>query len=521
MTSSLRFFACATLAFLSCAGAGFSQESASGGSEVAKTSRFRIVIEEPEVTSSEDVKRLEQKLDQLIEKQGGAPAPTAPVAAAEKTPAAAPAATPAAGVPAEELTALNDAIKLVQDNSSYVWAMIAAVLVFNMQAGFAMLEIGFCRAKNCINVLMKSYLDFCVVSIVYLFVGFSFHFGDSWKGIIGLSDFWLSDFGADHKIWVFWFFQVGFAAVACTIASGAIAERTKYLGYLVYATVFMVIVYPLTGHWAWGGAGASWGIGGGKGWLEAMGFIDFAGSSVVHCCGGAAALAGIMVVGPRTGKFGKDGAVRLIAGHNIPIAALGALLLWFGWFGFNAGSTLIANSNIGRIAVNTLIAPSSGALLAMVSMWFIQGRPDVGIAINGSLGGAVGITASCANVSPASALIIGAVAGILTTVATIGLERARLDDVCGAVPVHLANGIWGTLCVALFDEHKFDISRLGVQALGTVSISLTSFVLCYITFKIISVTVGLRATDAEQEDGLDFSQHAANAYPDFNTSEQL
>lgn len=251
-----------------------------------------------------------------------------------------------------------------------------------------------------------------------------------------------------------------------------------------------------------------------------MGFIDFAGSTVVHACGGACALAGVLVIGPRHGRFAKDGSPRLIAGHNIPLAALGVFILWFGWFGFNAGSTLIGNASIGRIAVNTTIAPAAAALSAMISMWFVQGRPDVGITLNGSLGGAVGVTACCANISPASALVVGLIAGIITTVATIALERLQIDDAVGAVPVHLFNGLWGTICVALFDQAGFDAHKLGVQALGTVSIAATAFVLCFGIFKLVDALVGLRATDTEQIDGLDSAEHAANAYPDFHTTEQ-
>ena len=406
---------------------------------------------------------------------------------------------------------------------TWAWVLMAGVLVFNMQCGFVMLELGMCRAKNSINVMMKGYLDFCIGAIVYLFVGFGIHFGQSWNGIFGTTGFWLSGtHDGQNPMWVFWFFQVGFATVACTIASGAMAERTKFVGYITYAAVFMVIVYPLTGHWAWGDAGGAWNIGGAKGWLETFNipFIDFAGSSVVHACGGACALAGIIVVGPRHGRFAPDGTPRILSGHNIPLATLGALLLWFGWFGFNAGSTLEANANIGRIAANTLLCPAAGAITAMLSMWLMQGKPDIGITMNGSLGGAVAITAGCANVSPASAVVIGLIAGLVTTYATVILERLKLDDVAGAVPVHLVNGWWGTIAVALFHDEGFKIERLGVQTLGTFAISITSFVLCYAIFKIIDMTIGLRASDTQQIDGLDFAEHAASAYPDFQTSEQ-
>ncbi len=432
----------------------------------------------------------------------------------------APAATSAPTPEAAPSAAVKADIDAVQSNVNYVWMVLAGALVFVMQAGFAMVELGFSRAKNSINIIMKNFLDFSISAIVFMFLGFGLMFGKSIGGWIGTDSFWLSSQPGDSPLWCFWFFQVVFAGTACTIVSGAMAERTKFVGYLIYAALLAAIVYPVTGHWAWGSFGGAYGVGGEKGWLEALGFIDFAGSTVVHGVGGACALAGILVVGARHGRFGKDGTPRLIAGHNIPLAALGVFLLWFGWFGFNAGSTLIANAGIGRIAVNTTIAPAAAALSAMISMWFVQGRPDVGITLNGALGGAVGITACCANLTPASAFIVGIVAGILTTVATIALERVKLDDAVGAIPVHLVNGWWGTLSVALFHEKGFDPKLLGVQALGTFSITATAFVICFAIFKTVDLVIGLRASEHEQIDGLDFSEHAANAYPDFQTTEQ-
>ncbi len=464
--------------------------------------------------------RVTGRLDGILEKLSQhekaletlATAPPAPALAA--TPAAPASVAPlAAAVPAGALEAL-------QSNINYVWIVITAAMVFFMQAGFVMLEIGACRAKNTINIVMKSFLDFCICAIVFLFIGFGLMFGSSWRGLFGMDGFWLSTFGADHPVWVFWFFQLGFAGVSCTILSGAVAERTKFMGYLLYCALFTIFIYPVVGHWAWGSFGGSFGIGGEKGWLEAIGFVDYAGSSVVHACGGACSLAGILAVGPRVGRFGKDGTPRLIAGHNIPLVALGVLLLWFGWFGFNAGSSLSGSGVIGRLVVNTTISPAAAGLAAMVAMWFIQGRADVSIAMNGALGGAVAITACCGNVTPAAAVIIGLLGGIITTVATIALDRLRIDDAVGAVPVHLACGWWGTLCVALFDEKGFSIERLGIQALGTFSISLYAFIACSIIFAFIKLIVPTRATEEEQINGLDFSEHAANAYPDFQTTEQ-
>jgi len=467
--------------------------------------------------SAQENSKIEAKLDTIIQKLDTNQGTLNEVAKAVKNEAP-PAAESAPAAPAD--AALKADIETVQLNLNLVWMIVTGALVFVMQAGFAMVELGFARAKNSINIIMKNFLDFCISAIVFMFLGFGLMFGTSAGGWIGSDSFWLSSHGADDKLWAFWFFQVVFAGTACTIVSGAMAERTKFVGYLVYAALLAAIVYPIGGHWAWGSFGGAFGVGGEKGWLEAMGFVDFAGSTVVHGCGGACALAGILVVGARHGRFAKDGTPRLIAGHNIPLAAFGVFILWFGWFGFNAGSTLLGNGTIGRIAVNTTIAPAAAALSAMLSMWFVQGRPDVGITLNGSLGGAVGVTACCANISPASAFIVGLIAGIITTVATIALERMKIDDAVGAVPVHLANGWWGTLCVALFNQDGFDVHKLGVQALGTFSITLSAFAICFGIFKLVDMLVGLRATDNEQIDGLDFAEHAANAYPDFQTTEQ-
>lgn len=451
---------------------------------------------------------IEQKLDVIIDKLDKA-IPAAPQAAAQPE-APAPVSAPADSA----------ALEALQVNINFVWIMVAAILVFNMQAGFALVELGLARAKNSINIVMKNFLDFCISTVAFLLVGFALMFGKSWNGWVGTDGFWLSDLPADSSLWAFWFFQVVFAGTACTIVSGSMAERTKFIGYLVYAAILGALIYPICGHWAWGSFAGGFGWGGEKGWLEEMGFIDFAGSTVVHGVGGACALAGIMVVGPRQGRFAKDGTPILLAGHNIPLAALGTFILWFGWFGFNAGSTLTATGAIGRIAVNTAVAPAAGALAAMLSMWFIQRRPDVCITLNGALGGAVGITACCANVTPGSALIIGIVAGLLTTFATIMLERMKLDDAVGAVPVHLVNGWWGTLSVALFNEKGFEATMLGTQALGTAVITGCAFCAGYAVFKTVDLLIGLRASNTEQEDGLDFAEHSANAYPDFQTSEQ-
>lgn len=429
------------------------------------------------------------------------------IAAMEKL-VSAPAATAA---PAETPT-----LKL---DLNVVWIVITAALVFFMQAGFCLLELGLTRAKNAINICMKNFLDFGVGAIVFLFIGFALMFGSGQEGWIGWGPFWISDRPGTDAFWAFWLFQVVFAGTAATIISGAMAERTKFVGYLIFTVLMTGLIYPIAGHWAWGSFGGGFGYGGDKGWLEALGYVDFAGSSVVHGIGGAAALAGILVVGARRGRFRKDGTPNLVSGHNLPLAALGTFILWFGWYGFNAGSTLVGDASIGRIAVNTTLAPSAGAITAMICVWITQGKPDLSLTLNGALGGLVGITANCHIVTPASAVVIGVVAGILATLATSLLERLRIDDAVGAVPVHLFCGFWGVLAVALFNENGFSPEKLGIQALGIVSITGFSFVVSFASFSIIDKLVGLRASDDEQDLGLDFTEHSGAAYPDFTTSE--
>mgnify|MGYP001409758358 CR=1 FL=1 len=409
----------------------------------------------------------------------------------------------------------------VQSNINVVWVVIAGMLVFFMQAGFCLLELGLTRAKNAINICMKNSLDFCVGTICFFFVGFGLMFGNSLDGFIGTGPFWLSDIPSSSQLWVFWFFQLVFCATAATIISGAMAERTKFVGYLVYTAAMTALLYPILGHWAWGSFGQDFGFGGGgEGWLQAKGYVDFAGSSVVHGVGGAAALAGIIVVGPRLGRFRPDGSANLMSGHNLPLATLGTFILWFGWYGFNAGSTLVGDANIGRIAVNTTLAPAAGALMGMFAMWLHQGRPDLPMTLNGALGGLVGITANCHVVTPISAVMIGLVSGIIATFGCLFLERLKLDDAVGAVPVHLFCGIWGVLAVALFNENGFTPAQLGIQAMGAVCITGVAFAGAFVIFFVINKTVGLRAGEDEQDLGLDFTEHSGAAYPDFTTSEQ-
>jgi len=408
----------------------------------------------------------------------------------------------------------KEAIQLVQTNADYIWTLIAAALVFFMQAGFSLVESGFTRAKNAINIMMKNLMDFSMGSIAYWALGFGLMFGVSKSGWIGTSGFFLSDFtvGGDPWVLAFWMFQVVFAATAATIVSGAMAERTKFSGYLVYSVIVSALIYPIFGSWAWGG------LFHGGGWLEKLGFIDFAGSTVVHSVGGWAALAGAIVLGPRLGKYTKDGKIKPILGHNIPLAALGVFILWLGWFGFNPGSTTAASKDIAMIFVNTNLAAAAGAVLAMFTSWIRFGKPDAGMSLNGALAGLVAITAGCANVTPLSAVIIGAIAGIIVVFSVVFLDRIKIDDPVGAVSVHGVNGAWGTLAAGLFNIGGTSGKIIGIQVLGIVVCFVWTFVAAFIMFKVIDKTIGLRVTPQEEAEGLDLGEHGGNAYPDFEVS---
>ena len=416
----------------------------------------------------------------------------------------------------EPPTALTnkEAIALVQSHADFLWTLVAAALVFFMQAGFAMVEAGFTRAKNAINIMMKNLVDFSMGSLSYWAVGFAIMFGVSKTGWFGISGFFLSDFSPDGDPWVlaFWMFQVVFAATAATIVSGAMAERTKFSGYIFYTIFISALIYPIFGSWAWGGLYK------GGGWLEGLGFIDFAGSTVVHSVGGWAALAGAIVLGPRIGKYGKKGVIKPILGHNLPLAALGVFILWLGWFGFNPGSTTAASKDIAMIFVNTNLAAAAGAILAMFTSWIKFGKPEVGMSLNGALAGLVAITAPCASVSPTSAVIIGALAGVIVVFSVVFFDRIRVDDPVGAISVHGVNGAWGTLAAGIFNMGGTSIKIIGVQVLGIVACFVWTFVTAFILFKIIDKTVGLRVSPQEELDGLDFSEHGGEAYPDFEVS---
>ncbi len=410
----------------------------------------------------------------------------------------------------------------VQTHANILWTLLAAILVFWMQAGFAFVESGFTRAKSAAHIMMKNLLDMCMGALSFWAIGFGLMFGASTAVLIGGDHFFLSpDASTAEGQWeyAFWMFQVVFAATAATIVSGAMAERTKFSAYLFYSLGLTAIVYPVFGHWAWGNLLI--GDNGGA-WLAEMGFIDFAGSTVVHSVGGWAALAGAICVGARMGKFTKDGKVKPIPGHNMPMAALGVFILFMGWFGFNAGSTTTADGSVARIAVNTFLAACAGGVSAMVASWMKFRKPDVGMTLNGVLAGLVGITAPCATVTPAGSILIGLIAGVLVMYSVLFFDKIKIDDPVGAISVHGVCGAWGTIAAALFHESLFAgdpeynlMSALWVQLVGVVAAFLWTFGTAFALFKVLDAIVGLRVSEAEERQGLDLGEHGYSAYPDF------
>ena len=403
-----------------------------------------------------------------------------------------------------------------------VWVFLGAVMVMLMQAGFAILEAGLTRQKNCNNVLMKNIMDFAIGSIIFLVVGFGLMFGESLGGIVGITGFIdpttlnLSQFEALSQT-VFIFFQTVFCATAATIVSGAMAERTKFSSYLIYTLVISLVIYPISGHWIWGG-----------GFLSKIGFIDYAGSTAVHSVGGWAALMGAVVLGPRMGKYNRDGSTNAIPGHNIMMATLGVFILWFCWFGFNPGSSLEAAGYIGHIAMTTNLSACAGALVAMFLTWKKYGKPDVSMTLNGILAGLVAITAGCHIVSLYGAIAIGAVGGILVVYGCEILDqKLHVDDPVGAVGVHCLNGVWGTLAVGLFacntpaSEGTLGLffgggtALLITQLIGVIIVAVWVCSMSFIMFTLIKKTVGLRVTPQEELAGLDLGEHGSEAYPDF------
>ena len=401
-----------------------------------------------------------------------------------------------------------------------IWILVAAFLVFFMQAGFACLEAGFTRAKNASNVIMKGVMDFCITSLVFWAVGYGLMFGADKGGLFGTSNFFMSLAvpGTQEGLWqfAFYMFQVAFAGAAATIVAGAIAERAKFTAYLGYVVAVAAIIYPLVGHWIWGG-----------GWLGKLGMVDFAGSAVVHSVGGWAAFAGAIIIGPRIGKYGLDDRPKAILGHNIPLAALGVFILWFGWFGFNPGSTLSGlNGSIATIAVTTNLAACAGGVGAMLVAWFRYGKPDASMTLNGTLIGLVAITGGCAVVSPVAAMTIGAIAGAIVVLGVILLDKIGVDDPVGAVPVHGMNGVWGTLAVGLWGRKALGatwdglfsgggLAQLGVQALGAFTVVAFAMATMAVVFFLIKKTVGLRVSREEELRGLDIGEHGMESYAGF------
>lgn len=390
------------------------------------------------------------------------------------------------------------------------WVVITAALVFLMQAGFAFLESGMARAKNTVNVIMKNYMDACYGSLVFWFVGFGIMFGTNASGWFGTDHFMpdnLSNWDYTQLL-----FQMMFAATATTIASGAMAERTNYNGYLVGACIITGLIYPVFGSWAWGG------LYGTTGWLKEKGFIDFAGSTVVHSIGGWCALAGIIVVGPRLGRFGADGEPRAIPGHNLTLVALGAFILWFGWFGFNGGSTLKADASIGKILLNTHLSACAGAVGISVMMLLLRRPVLLTSVINGSLGGLVAVTAGCATMDVPWAIVTGLVAGMLTLVGSALMQMMRLDDVVDAVSVHGICGAWGTLAAGLFFAgNMFNPDIILVQIIGILSAFMWAFFAALLMYWVIRLVMGLRSDALHEQRGLDFTEHAELGYPEFQS----
>lgn len=415
-----------------------------------------------------------------------------------------------------------------------MWLLVAAFLVFFMQAGFALVEAGSTRSKNTVNILMKNLMDFCIAAIVFWVIGYGIAYGTSVGGFLGSDKFFLSPDvrvdGGDPSIPAMagWLFQVVFAGTAATIVSGAMAERTKFSSYLIYSFFISLIIYPVVVHWVWSGAG----------WLNDynaettgdFGFTDFAGSTIVHSVGGWVALLGAWMLGPRIGKYGPNGQVNSIPGHNMTFAALGVFILWLGWYGFNAGSQLFFKSQtdadaISLVAVTTTLAAAAGALGAMFMSWMKGRKPDLMFSLNGVLGGLVAITAGCAYVTPMSSIIIGLVGGVLVVLATGWMDSLKIDDPVGAVPVHLVNGVWGTLAVGIFASNPGNTGTTGLlfgggmnlliaQAVGVLAIGAWSALTAFVMFYALKKTIGLRVSSAEEVEGLDIGEHGSQAYPE-------
>jgi Amt family ammonium transporter len=423
-----------------------------------------------------------------------------------------------AGTPAEAL----DTRKVAMDTG---WVLFAAILVMFMQAGFAMLTAGFSRARNAGNMLMNVLMDFSFAAVAYWVIGFALMFGAG-NLLLGTSGFFLQDSGGTFAsldwgrvpLECQFFFQLMFCAISATIVAGAMAERTRFIAYIFYSIVVSAFIYPIVGHWIWGG-----------GWLAGIGMRDFAGSTVVHSTGGWLALTGAVMLGARSGKYNPDGTSNALPSNNLPLAALGTFILWFGWFGFNAGRTMALVPEIAHIAVTTNLAAAAGGIAAMLTTWLIFKKPGIGLTLNGVLGGLVGITASCAFVSAGSAIGIGVIAGILVVLATVFIDQVfHIDDPVGAIAVHGVCGSWGTFALGLFAQDKFapgttgdglffggGWNLLGAQSLGILSVFTWCMATGFLLFWIIRHLVGLRVNREEELRGLDIGEHGVEAYSGF------
>lgn len=433
---------------------------------------------------------------------------------------------------------LLDQFNSAKVNLDTAWTLIAAFLVMFMGLGFAMLESGFCRAKNAVNILSKNFIVFALTSLSFLMLGWGLMFGDG-NTFMGTQGLWLLG-GADNSpatgeaykgvysaiswtgipLEAKFLFQVVFTATAATIISGAVAERIKFGAFILFSILMGAVLYPITGHWIWGG-----------GWLANLGMWDFAGSTVVHSVGGWAALAGAIMLGPRLGKYTKEGRINPIPGHSITSATIGVFVLWFGWFGFNPGSTMAADwGSIGHIAVTTNTAAAAGVVAATFFAWVVLGKPDLTMALNGGIAGLVAITAPCAFVSVGSSIFIGLVAGVLVVLSVLFFDRIRVDDPVGAISAHLICGIWGTLALGLFAQDQFMSGTTGnglffggglklffAQLLGVAAVGAFIFSASLIGWGLLKATMGIRVSPEEEWAGLDVGEHGITAYPEFQS----
>jgi len=448
------------------------------------------------------------------------------------------AADAAASAPVLFTQEMADSILNSKIAADTVWTLLTAFLVFFMNLGFAMVESGFCRAKNVANILAKNYIVFAISSVAFLLAGFGIMSGDG-NSLFGTSGLWFVG-GADNSpamgaayqgvysalswtgtpLWAKFFFQLVFAGTAATIVSGAVAERIKFGAFFLFSFIMVGLIYPIGGHWIWGG-----------GWLAQLGMLDFAGSTVVHSIGGWAALAGVVALGPRIGKYTADGKPVGIPGHSLTSATLGVFVLWFGWFGFNPGSTMAADwASIAHIAVTTNTAAAAASISALLTAWYVLRKPDLGMTLNGGLAGLVAITAPCAFVSVQSSFIIGLLAGVLVVYSVLFFDRIGVDDPVGAVSVHMGNGVWGTIALGLFADPSVcpaasvakpglflggGMQQLVPQLIGVVAIGAFVFISATIGWQVIRAIYGLRVSEDEERAGLDLGEHGDVAYPDF------